>query len=158
MHTKRLVDAALPHLEATRGSIVAVSSVSGREVDFFKHAYGVMKAALVHYMYGLAFDLAPKGVRANAVSPGNVYFAGGVWPMIERDNPDLFDAVAGAQPDRADGDGRGGRLRGDDAGQPAGRRTSAARTSSSTARSPAACSSRRSATSPPPRGRPHRSA
>ncbi len=98
MHTKHLVDAALPHLEATRGAIVAVSSVSGREVDFFKHAYGVMKAALVHYMNGLAFDLAPKGVRANAVSPGNVYFAGGVWPMIERDNPDLFNAALGLNP------------------------------------------------------------
>jgi NAD(P)-dependent dehydrogenase (short-subunit alcohol dehydrogenase family) len=90
MHTKRLIDAALPHLEASKGSIVAVASVSGREVDFFKQAYGVMKAALIHYMHGLAFDLAGKGVRANSVSPGNVYFEGGVWPMIEREMPDMF--------------------------------------------------------------------
>jgi NAD(P)-dependent dehydrogenase (short-subunit alcohol dehydrogenase family) len=98
MHTKHLVDAALPHLEASKGSIVAVSSVSGREVDFFKQAYGVIKAALIHYMHGLAFDLAPKGVRANAVSPGNVYSEGGVWPSIERNNPDLFNAAIALNP------------------------------------------------------------
>src|SRR5919199_808774 len=92
LHTKRLVDAALPHLEAAKGSIVAVSSVSGREGDVFKEAYGVMKAAVIHYISGLAFDLAPKGVRANAVSPGNVYFEGGVWQNIERNNPELFEA------------------------------------------------------------------
>jgi NAD(P)-dependent dehydrogenase (short-subunit alcohol dehydrogenase family) len=90
LHTKRLVDAALPHLEAAKGSIVAVASVSGREVDVFRDAYGVMKAAMIHYISGLAFDLAAKGVRANAVSPGNVYFDGGVWQNIEQNNPELF--------------------------------------------------------------------
>jgi 3-oxoacyl-[acyl-carrier protein] reductase len=98
LHTKRLVDAALPHLEAAKGSIVAVSSVSGREVDVFKEAYGVMKAAVIHYISGLAFDLAPKGVRANVVSPGNVYFEGGVWQSIERNNPELFEASVALNP------------------------------------------------------------
>jgi NAD(P)-dependent dehydrogenase (short-subunit alcohol dehydrogenase family) len=98
LHTKRLVDAALPHLEAAKGSIVAVSSVSGREVDVFKEAYGVMKAAVIHYISGLAFDLAPRGVRANAVSPGNVYFEGGVWQNIERNNPELFEASVALNP------------------------------------------------------------
>lgn len=98
IHTKRLVDAAMPHLEAAKGSIVAVASVSGREVDFFKQAYGVMKAALIHYMHGLAFDLAAKGVRANSVSPGNVYFEGGVWPMIEREMPDVFAQAMALNP------------------------------------------------------------
>ena len=98
LHTKRLVEAALPHLEAAKGSIVAVSSVSGREVDVFKEAYGVMKAAVIHYISGLAFDLAPRGVRANAVSPGNVYFEGGVWQNIERNNPELFEASVALNP------------------------------------------------------------
>lgn len=98
LHTKRLVDAALPHLEAATGSIVAVSSVSGREVDVFRDGYGVMKAAMIHYISGLAFDLAPKGVRANAVSPGNVYFAGGVWQNIEQNNPELFAASVALNP------------------------------------------------------------
>ncbi|MGE0300624.1 MAG: SDR family NAD(P)-dependent oxidoreductase, partial [Pseudonocardia sp.] len=84
LHTKHLVEAALPHLEASGGSIIAVSSVSGREIDFAKDAYGVMKAALVHYISGVALELAPRGVRANVVSPGNVYFDGGFWQGVEQ--------------------------------------------------------------------------
>jgi 3-oxoacyl-[acyl-carrier protein] reductase len=98
LHTKRLVDAALPHLEAAKGAIVAVSSVSGREVDVFKDAYGVMKAAVIHYISGLAFELAPKGVRANTVSPGNVYFDGGVWQNVEQNNPELFASSLALNP------------------------------------------------------------
>jgi 3-oxoacyl-[acyl-carrier protein] reductase len=98
MHTVRMVDAALPHLEASGvGAVVAVSSVSGREVDFAAGAYGVMKGALVHYTSGLAYQLAGK-VRANSVSPGNTYFDGGVWQGIERDNPELFATAIGLNP------------------------------------------------------------
>ncbi|MGE3288492.1 MAG: SDR family NAD(P)-dependent oxidoreductase [Pseudonocardia sp.] len=98
MHTKHLVDAARPHLEASGGSIVAVSSVSGREIDAVKDGYGVIKAALVHYISGLALELAPKGVRANVVSPGNVYFDGGFWQGVERGNPELFGMALGLNP------------------------------------------------------------
>ncbi len=98
MHTVRLVDAALPHLEASGvGSVVAVSSVSGREVDFASGAYGVMKGALVHYTSGLAFQLAGR-VRANSVSPGNTYFDGGVWQGIETANPELFATALDLNP------------------------------------------------------------
>jgi NAD(P)-dependent dehydrogenase (short-subunit alcohol dehydrogenase family) len=91
MGTVALVDAAMPHLEASAaGSIIVISSVSGREIDFAAGPYGAFKAALVHYAQGLAYRLAPKGIRANAVSPGNTYFEGGVWARIERDMPDLF--------------------------------------------------------------------
>ncbi|MDN5933253.1 MAG: SDR family oxidoreductase [Pseudonocardia sp.] len=98
MHTVRLSEAALPHLTATRGSIVAISSVSGREIDFAKDAYGTMKAAVVHYVAGLAFEHAAAGVRANCVSPGNTYFPGGVWAGIEGGNPDLFATAMGLNP------------------------------------------------------------
>jgi 3-oxoacyl-[acyl-carrier protein] reductase len=98
MHTKRLVDAALPHLEVSRGSVTAISSVSGREIDFAKDAYGVMKAALVHYISGVAIELAGRGVRANVVSPGNVYFEGGVWQNIERNNPEFFAEALALNP------------------------------------------------------------
>ena len=46
-------------------------------------AYASAKAALVPYVKALARNLAPKGVRANMVSPGNVYFKGGVWNTVE---------------------------------------------------------------------------
>jgi NAD(P)-dependent dehydrogenase (short-subunit alcohol dehydrogenase family) len=91
MHTVRVVNAALPYLEQSdAGSIVAISSVSGREIDFAAGPYGAFKAALIHYAQGLANQLAPKGIRANSVSPGNTFFAGGVWDMIQRDMPDLY--------------------------------------------------------------------
>jgi 3-oxoacyl-[acyl-carrier protein] reductase len=100
MGTVRLVDAAMPWLEQSgqqrgRGAIVTISSVSGREIDFAAGPYGAFKAAIVHYTQGLAFQLAGKGIRANSVSPGNTYFAGGVWEQIEHGNPKLFaDAMA----------------------------------------------------------------
>lgn len=98
MHTVRLCEAALPHLLESRGAIVAVSSVSGREIDFAKDAYGTMKAAIVHYVAGLAHEHAAAGVRANSVSPGNTYFPGGVWAGIEGGNPELFSTAMGLNP------------------------------------------------------------
>jgi 3-oxoacyl-[acyl-carrier protein] reductase len=96
--TVRLVEAALPSLEASdAGSIVAISSVSGREIDFAAGPYGVFKGAIVHYTQGLAYQLAGR-VRANTVSPGNVYFPGGVWENIEQNNPDLYAQALGLNP------------------------------------------------------------
>jgi 3-oxoacyl-[acyl-carrier protein] reductase len=97
--TVNLVDAAMPYLEASKAaSIVAISSVSGREIDFAAGPYGVFKAALVHYMQGLANQLASKGIRANTVSPGNVYFEGGVWDWIEHNDAALFERALALNP------------------------------------------------------------
>ncbi len=98
MHTVRLAEAVTPHIVASTGSIVAISSVSGREIDFAKDAYGTMKAAVIHYIAGLALQLAPSGARANCVSPGNTYFPGGVWAGIEGGNPELFATALGLNP------------------------------------------------------------
>jgi 3-oxoacyl-[acyl-carrier protein] reductase len=99
MGTVRLVEAALPYLLATgTGSIVTISSVSGREIDFASGPYGTMKAAIIHYTQGLAYNLAGKGVRANTVSPGNTYFPGGVWPSIEQNDPELYATALGLNP------------------------------------------------------------
>jgi len=99
MGTVRIVNAAMPYLEASSApSIVAVSSVSGREIDFAAGPYGTFKAALIHYMQGLAHQLADKGIRANAVSPGNTYFDGGVWANIEENLPDLFSSAMALNP------------------------------------------------------------
>jgi 3-oxoacyl-[acyl-carrier protein] reductase len=99
LHSVRAVNAALPFLEQSKHpAIVFVSSVSGREVDFTGPAYGAMKAALIHYAQRLAYGLAPKMIRVNAVSPGNTYFDGGIWQMIERGNPDLFKQALALNP------------------------------------------------------------
>ena len=99
MHTVNAVTAALPFLERSKHpSIVIVSSVSGREVDFTGPAYGAMKAALIHYAQRLAFQHAPKMIRVNAVSPGNTYFDGGIWHNIESNIPDLFKQAMSLNP------------------------------------------------------------
>jgi 3-oxoacyl-[acyl-carrier protein] reductase len=99
MHTVRIVNAALPYLEKSKWpSIVIVSSVSGREIDFTTPAYGAFKAALIHYAHGLAHKLAPKKIRVNSVSPGNVYFKGGVWEFVEQNMPDLFKSALSLNP------------------------------------------------------------
>lgn len=99
MGTVRTVNAAMPFLEASpAASIVVIASVSGREVDFAAGPYGVFKAALIHYAKGLSYQLAPKGIRVNALSPGNTYFTGGVWENIERGNPSLYEQALALNP------------------------------------------------------------
>ncbi|MCW2599256.1 MAG: Short-chain dehydrogenase/reductase [Frankiales bacterium] len=94
MGSVRMVNAALPYLEQSdAASIVTLSSVSGREVDFFEGPYGAVKAAVVHYTQGIAHRLAPKGIRANTVSPGNTLFEGGSWDDTQRNNPEMFAAT-----------------------------------------------------------------
>jgi len=99
MGTVRLVDAAMPYLlRSQAASIVTLSSERWREIDFAAGPYGAFKAAIVHYTQGLALQLAGRGIRANSVSPGNTYFAGGVWETIEHDNPDLFREALALNP------------------------------------------------------------
>jgi NAD(P)-dependent dehydrogenase (short-subunit alcohol dehydrogenase family) len=99
MGTVRAVNAAMPFLEeSAAASIVVISSVSGREVDFAAGPYGVFKAALIHYAKGLSFQLAAKNIRVNTVSPGNTYFPGGVWEKIEHGNPALFREAMALNP------------------------------------------------------------
>jgi 3-oxoacyl-[acyl-carrier protein] reductase len=99
MHTVQSVNAALPFLEKSKHpSIVIISSVSGREIDFTGPAYGAMKAALIHYAQRLAYQNAPKMIRVNAVSPGNTYFDGGTWQNVEKNLPDLFKHAMSLNP------------------------------------------------------------
>ena len=99
MHTVRLVRAAMPYLEKSEAaSIIAVSSVSGRESDFASGPYGTAKTAIIGYIHGLAMQLADKDIRANTVSPGNTYFEGGVWESIEAEDPDLFKTAMELNP------------------------------------------------------------
>lgn len=97
--TVNVIQAALPHLEKRKGCIVTISSVSGRDVDFTAPSpYGAFKAALIHYTSQLAHTLAPKGIRANTVSPGNIYISDGVWGGIEKNNPELFNSQMSQNP------------------------------------------------------------
>jgi meso-butanediol dehydrogenase/(S,S)-butanediol dehydrogenase/diacetyl reductase len=63
------IRAALPHLLATRGNIVNVSSVSGLGGDWGLSFYNASKGAVSNLTRALALELGPQGVRVNAVAP-----------------------------------------------------------------------------------------
>lgn len=67
-----LMQKCVPHLEATTGSIVNVSSVTGTRAFPNVLAYCVSKAATDQLTRCSALELAPKGIRVNAVNPGVV--------------------------------------------------------------------------------------
>ncbi len=67
-----LMQLAAPHLAASRGSIVNVSSVTGLRAFPGVLAYCVSKAGVDQLTRCAALELAPKGVRVNAVNPGVV--------------------------------------------------------------------------------------
>lgn len=61
---------AAPHLVKSKGNIVNVSSVTGMRSFPNVLAYCMSKAALDQFTRCVALELAPKGVRVNAVNPG----------------------------------------------------------------------------------------
>jgi NAD(P)-dependent dehydrogenase (short-subunit alcohol dehydrogenase family) len=66
----RLMRAAAPHLAERKGAIVNVSSVNGLRSFAGVLAYCVSKAAVDHLTRCAALEMAPLGVRVNAVNPG----------------------------------------------------------------------------------------
>jgi NAD(P)-dependent dehydrogenase (short-subunit alcohol dehydrogenase family) len=68
----RLMHAAVPHLLERKGCVVNVSSVNGLRSFAGVLAYNVSKSALDQLTRCAALELAPRGVRVNAVNPGVV--------------------------------------------------------------------------------------
>ncbi|KAE8746915.1 hypothetical protein FOCC_FOCC006335 [Frankliniella occidentalis] len=65
-----LMKLAIPHLKMTKGTIVNVSSVAGLRSFPNIAAYATSKAAVDQMTRCTALDLAPYGIRVNAVNPG----------------------------------------------------------------------------------------
>ena len=68
-----------------------ISSVTGMQ-PAPRTAYATAKAAAIHLAATAAQELAPLGIRVNAVSPGSILFPGGGWDWFQRNNPDVFAA------------------------------------------------------------------
>ena len=66
----RLVQLALPTLMSRKGNVVVVSSVNGQRAFPGVLAYCCSKAAVDQFVMCTSLELAPKGVRINAVNPG----------------------------------------------------------------------------------------
>lgn len=77
-----LLRAAGPHLAATGGSVVAISSIEALQPAPGHGAYAASKAALLQLVRAAAGELGPSGVRVNAVCPGLVDRPGldEAWP------------------------------------------------------------------------------
>lgn len=65
-----LMQAARAELAANRGAIVNFGSISARVAQTGRWLYPVSKAAILQLTRNQAMDLAPEGIRVNAVSPG----------------------------------------------------------------------------------------
>lgn len=86
--TTNIVTAAAEALAASRGAVICISSIAGQEALGAPVTYSAAKAALNAYVRGIARPLAHRGVRINAVAPGNLIFEGSVWEQRMADDPD----------------------------------------------------------------------
>ena len=73
-----LTSAAL-QLMKPGSNIVFIASIAGVEALGAPIAYSSAKTALLSYAKTLSVQAAPKGIRVNSVSPGNVLFEGSTW-------------------------------------------------------------------------------
>ncbi|QRM57333.1 SDR family oxidoreductase [Sinorhizobium sp. BG8] len=89
--TALIARALLPELEAAQGSIVNVTSIAGSRVHPFAGvAYAASKAGLAALTRELAHEFGPKGVRANAIAPGEIgtsILSPGTDKLVEREVP-----------------------------------------------------------------------
>ena len=85
--------------ESGGGAILFVSSVSGLEADPAPDfGYTAAKAALIAHAKKLAVMHAPRGIRVNAIAPGSIEFPGGLWSMLKREQPEMYESVRSSIP------------------------------------------------------------
>jgi len=93
--------AKAPLLRAAAASgdaaFIIIASISAALADR-GDSYGPMKAALIHMAKGLAREHAASGLRVNVVSPGMVFFEGGIWHRIKTQAPDFFEQANARNP------------------------------------------------------------
>jgi NAD(P)-dependent dehydrogenase (short-subunit alcohol dehydrogenase family) len=73
-----LISAAIPHLMRSRGSVINIASDAGLVGNKGAAIYCASKGGLVLLTKALALELAPDGVRVNAICPADVQ-----TPMLE---------------------------------------------------------------------------
>lgn len=92
----RAVDEALRALkDSSAGSVVFIGSTASK-FHFFGRPpspYGAVKAAMRTFANELAQSYGRYGIRVNVVSPGAVWFPGGVWDKRKEADPDFYARV-----------------------------------------------------------------
>ncbi|AWH53269.1 3-oxoacyl-ACP reductase [Stenotrophomonas sp. ESTM1D_MKCIP4_1] len=85
---------ALPWLRASDDAcILNLSSIAAQQPRPGGAPYAAAKAALSHYTTSQALALAADRIRVNAIAPGSIAFADGLWDRRRVDDPDLYHAT-----------------------------------------------------------------
>ena len=74
-----LIEATKSLLQNDKSVILAISSICGQASLGAPLTYSASKAALNSYIKGTARVFGQKGIRVNAIAPGNILFKGSVW-------------------------------------------------------------------------------
>ncbi len=96
----RGVNAAEEHLASSgEGAILQIATTAALE-NFGPgpSSYMALKAGAIAYISGLSQTLAAKGIRANTVSPGPIFFENGPWDMIKGAMPDFYNGTVAGHP------------------------------------------------------------
>ena len=89
-----IIEAAKDALVISKGNIICISSICGvKVIPGAPLTYSAAKAALNAYVRGIALPLGEKGVRINAVAPGNIFFEGSVWSKRLTENPESVQHI-----------------------------------------------------------------
>lgn len=92
----RASQAALPALEESKGTIIHVGSIWGREAGG-RLSYNMAKAALQSLAKGMGRELAPLGIRVLCVAPGSVLHPGGSWERRIKEDPEAMERFVQAE-------------------------------------------------------------
>lgn len=94
MAAVRASRAALAHLKASpHGCILHTSSIAAFRPRPNGAAYAAVKAALSQYAASQALALAEHRIRVNAIAPGSIAFADGLWERRRVEQPELYRAT-----------------------------------------------------------------
>jgi 3-oxoacyl-[acyl-carrier protein] reductase len=87
---RNLISASLETLIRASGSVIAISSIVAiKHVPNAPSGYVESKRALNAFIKETALNQAKNGVRANIISPGNIYFSGSRWEELQNLNPGM---------------------------------------------------------------------
>lgn len=84
LSTVRGCEAVIPHMqEGGGGAITFITTTASVETFGGPQAYNALKGSLIIYAKQLGQQFGSDKIRVNCVSPGPIYFDGGVWAMLK---------------------------------------------------------------------------
>ncbi len=85
---------ALPFLQKSpHASILHTTSIAALRPRGAGAPYAAVKAALTHYTGSQALVLAKDRIRVNAIAPGSIEFAHGLWEQRKSESPAVYEAT-----------------------------------------------------------------